>query len=148
MISQHGEIYSREFGFSVDMEIGVARKMVAILESNDPLNQLWIAEDESGKRAGSIAVSRLGKAEEGRAFINFVLVVDEFRGSGLARRLMDTVHQHCREQRVRRITLETYTVLQSARRLYDSLGYRILEQNEVQRFGLKLRQEIWFYDLV
>lgn len=148
MISQHGEIYSSEFGFSVDMEIGVARKMAAILDSDDPLNQLWIAEAEGGGRAGSIAVSRIGEVEEAAAFINFVLVVEGYRGVGLARRLMDTVHQHCREQRVKRITLETYTVLDSARCLYDALGYGILQRNEVQRFGLKLQQEIWFYDLV
>ena len=144
MISMHGLVYAREFGFNTDFEAGIARKAATIYESEDSFNRIWIKEVE-GQRAGSIAVSRL---DDGAAFINFVLVMDEFRGRGIAKELMHHLIEYVREAGIARIRLETYTCLEHARVMYRELGFRIASnEKDCQRFGLTLEQEYWQLDL-
>ncbi len=140
MISMHGLIYAREFNFNLEFEIGIAQKAARIGTSKDPFDRIWIKEVD-GQRAASIAVSR---TEDDAAFINFVLVLDEFRGMGIARELMNHVISHVRDAGIRTIRLETYTCLEHARTLYRKLGFGIasIEKN-CQRFGLTLEQEYW-----
>ena len=140
MISMHGLIYAREFNFNLEFELGIAEKAARICGSKDPFNRIWIKE-VGGQRAASIAVSR---AEDGAAFINFVLVLDEFRGSGLANELMNHLITHVRESGIKTIRLETYSCLEHARSLYRKLGFSIASiQRNCQRFGLTLEQEYW-----
>lgn len=136
----HGVIYSREFGFNVDFEIGIARKAAIICESDDPFNRIWIKEVD-GQRAGSIAVS---KTEDGCAFINFVLVLDEYRGQGIALELMQRLIAHVAEAGIKTIRLETYTCLAHARVMYEKLDFKVVISNEnCQHYGLILDQEFW-----
>lgn len=136
----HGLVYAREFGFNADFELGIARKAARICESPDPFNRLWIM-DVDGQRAGSIAVS---KADDGAAFINFVLVLDEFRGRGIARELMEHLIAYVADSGIATIRLETYTCLVLARELYKTLGFTIASsEKNCQRFGLSLEQEYW-----
>jgi len=140
MISMHGLIYAREFNFNAEFEEGIAKKAARICESDDPFNRIWIKEID-GQRAGSIAVSKL---EDGAAFINFVLVLDEYRGQGIAMELMQHLMAHARDAGISRIRLESYTCLEHARVMYRNLGFSIAsrEQN-CHRFGLTLTQEYW-----
>ena len=140
MISMHGLIYAREFNFNAEFEVGIAKKAAAICESDDPFNNIWIKEVE-GQRAGSIAVSKMS---DGAAFINFVLVLDEYRGRGIAVELMQHLMDHVRDAGINTICLETYTCLEHARVMYKNLGFSIAshEKNCV-RFGLMLEQEYW-----
>lgn len=140
MISMHGIIYAREFGFNTDFEAGIARKAATIYESKDPFNRIWIKELE-GQRAGSIAVSR---TDDGAAFINFVLVPDEFRSRGIAKELMQHLIAHVRQEGIETIRLETYTCLEQAREMYRNLGFSIAScEKDCERFGLTLEQEYW-----
>ncbi len=144
MISMHGVIYAREFGFNTDFEAGIARKAARIYESEDSFNRIWITDVE-GQRAGSIAVSR---QDDGAAFINFVLVLEEFRGRGIAKELMRHLIEYVREAGIETIRLETYTCLKHARYMYRELGFRIASnEKDCQRFGLTLEQEYWELDL-
>jgi len=136
----HGLIYSREFGFNSEFEVGIASKAAWILQSGEPFNRLWIMEID-GERAGSIAVS---KADDGAAFVNFVLVLDAFRGRGIARKLMEHLMRYVVDSGVKTIRLETYTCLVHARQLYKSLGFTIASsEKNCQRFGQTLEQEYW-----
>ena len=70
----HGLVYAHEFNFNLEFEVGIAKKTARICESKDSFDCIWIKEID-GQRAGSIAVSKQG---DGAAFINFVLVLDEY----------------------------------------------------------------------
>lgn len=136
----HGLIYAREFNFNSEFEVGIAKKAAAICESEDPFNRIWIKEVD-GQRAGSIAVSKL---EDGAAFINFVLVLDEYRGLGIAMELMQHLMAHVRDFDINTIRLETYTCLVHARVMYKRLGFGIISSDKnCARFGLELTQEYW-----
>ncbi|PCI80250.1 MAG: GNAT family N-acetyltransferase [SAR86 cluster bacterium] len=140
MISMHGLIYAREFNFNAEFEAGIAKKAARIRESDDPFNCIWIKQVD-GQRAGSIAVSKL---DDGAAFINFVLVLDEYRGRGIAMELMQHLIVHVRGAGINTIRLETYTCLEHARVLYKNLGFSIASsEKDCVRFGLTLTQEYW-----
>lgn len=140
----HGLIYAREFGFNTDFEAGIARKAARIYESSDPFDCIWIME-VAGRRAASIAVSKM---DDGGAFINFVLVLDEFRGKGIAWELMQHLIAHVRAAGIKKIRLETYTCLEHARVMYEKLGFSIAScEKNCQRFGLTLEQEYWELEL-
>ncbi len=145
VISKHGEIYTREFSFDPSFEVHIANKFVKLFSpASSSFNSLWIAEVE-GDRAGSIGISQ---KSDHVAFINFVLVLNEFRGSGIAKQLFETVRNHCEEQNFRTMELETYSCLVAARELYRALGFKIsLTNSGVQAFGQTVDQEFWQLDL-
>lgn len=139
IISMHGEVYAKEFGFDGSFEINIADKVVKYFSQKDDFNRVWIAEVESS-RAGSVAIRKL---DDDIGFINFVIVQDLFRGQGIANVLMEKVLIHGRQNRCKKFRLETYTCLESARKLYAKLGFKIVESNSINRFGLDLVQEYW-----
>ncbi len=141
IISKHGEIYTQEFEFNPSFETHIANKFVYFFrKEKSPFDTIWICEID-GQRAGSVAVWK--KSEE-KAFINFVLVLDGYRGHGIANKLFEVVIQHCKDYQFKAIELETYDCLKSARNLYDKLGFAIIQTNkEVTLFGKTMDQEFW-----
>ncbi|MEC9342415.1 MAG: GNAT family N-acetyltransferase [Pseudomonadota bacterium] len=144
VVARHGELYEREFGFSRDFGHDIAAKMQAFLDRADPLRRLWIAE-MAGMRAGSIAIS---EKEPKVAFLNFVLVEPEFRGRGLADAMMNRALDHARMHAMSMVSLETYSCLEGARRLYRRHGF-VVERVApgIERFGRRFDQEFWSLQL-
>ncbi len=140
IISKHGEIYTQEFQFDITFEVNIAAKAVALLKKANTFDTFWIYEIE-GKRAGSIAISKLSDQV---AFINFVLVLNEFRGKGVAQTLMNKAIGHARADGMTIIRLETYSCLKNARKLYKKLGFTITEPpKQIAKFGQSFDQEFW-----
>ncbi len=146
IISSHGEVYQNEFAFSGEFERNIAEKIVNfydLIQQDNRSNRIWIA-DEDSQRAGSIALSR---RDNNIGFINFVLVLPECRGQGLARRLMETLIEAAREIGYSKLRLETFTVLVDARMLYEKMGFQIVETTKQQRFDKEIVQEFWELEL-
>lgn len=141
IILAHGELYASEFGFTTDFEINIARKIVYLFEgAAHPFNAFWITE-VGDNRAGSIAIS---KRNETTAFINFVLVLNQYRRRGIARNLLDIAIRRCKEHGFKSIELETYSFLQNARRIYSGLGFEITSTEKgVSEFGQTSDKEFW-----
>lgn len=144
IIASHGALYAQEFHFDARFEVDIARKAVALCDRAAPFTRLWIAEVD-GEKAGSIAVSQMGK---GLAFINFLLVLPGYRGRGIARQLMQQALDHAAGHGLRRVRLETYSCLVGARRLYAAMGFRLAEPvKPLERYGQRFEQEFWALDL-
>lgn len=140
IVVQHGVLYRAEFGFDETYQQGIAGKMRALVERNEAFTRILIAEIDR-ERAGSIAISAL---PEGGAFLNFVLVSPEHRRQGIAELLLQRVIDHARENACRFVQLETYSVLEGARRLYARSGFAIAKvEPGMTRFGQKFDQEFW-----
>jgi ribosomal protein S18 acetylase RimI-like enzyme len=141
IISMHGEIYAKEFNFDPYFEFHIASKMLDFLEAIErSFGEIWICEAD-GERAGSIAVS---KDLENRAFINFLLVPEKYRGHGIGRILLDAVIERIRKEGLKTVRLETYSCLKSARELYQKAGFHIAEiEKDVHLFGQLFDQEFW-----
>ncbi len=139
IIASHGEVYAREFGFDASFEFGIANKLAQHFSAADGFNRIWIAEMD-GERAGSIAVRPIG---DSIAFIHFVLVLERFRGSGIARALLERVVDHATAHERRLLRLETFDCLTDARELYRRSEFELVECNALQIFGHARVQEFW-----
>ena len=144
MISMHGVIYSREFHFDSNFEVDIARKAIALCDKKDGFSEIWIKK-VAGENAGSIAVSNIA---EGVAFINFVLVLERYRGQGIAGELMRHALDYAKTQGCHQVKLETYSSLTNARKLYATLGFRISGPvKQLEKYGQTFEQEFWAIEL-
>ncbi len=140
VISAHGRLYAEEFGFDLEFELGIARKMVAFHENPAEVNRIWIYEAD-GQRGGSIALSQ--RADH-VAFLNFFLVEPLLRGRGIGEKLLLVAVEYARANAFRRVALETYSCLEAARRLYDRAGFdMVLSRKDVMAHGRTFDQEFW-----
>jgi ribosomal protein S18 acetylase RimI-like enzyme len=140
LISIHGKLYAEQFNFDSNFEIAIAKKVLTFLEAPHAFNRLWIASTDY-KRVGSIAVSL---QHDQTAFVNFLLVKTQYRGYGIARKLLDKVISHSKDNDLEILRLETYSCLESARKLYSKYGFEIYKKNAaVQKYGRTFDQEFW-----
>ncbi|WDP88530.1 MAG: GNAT family N-acetyltransferase [Desulfobacter sp.] len=140
IISQHGLVYSNEFNFDLSFEVDIAGKAVSLCKKKDPFTRIWIKEVD-GEKAGSIAISKLG---EGLAFINFLMVLNRYRGRGIARQLMAFALNYAEGNGFERVRLETYSCLKAARRIYSGLGFQMSDPiRKLNKYGQRFDQEFW-----
>ncbi len=106
LISTHGSQYSQQFRFNSNFELDIARKVLNFVEDKNEFNRIFIAH-YNGSKVGSIAVSATVNLT---AFINFLLVKDQYRNNGIARELMFTAMQHAQDNGLQLVQLETIVV--------------------------------------
>ncbi|MCW9000569.1 MAG: GNAT family N-acetyltransferase, partial [Kangiellaceae bacterium] len=112
-------------------------------QEND-FNKIWVKKTD-GNNAGYVAVSDKG---EETAFVNFFLVLSEFRGKGVAQELMSHAIEYSRINGATKVLLETYDCLTAARKIYTHFGFTINEQTEfLNKYGRKFKQEFWELNL-
>ena len=88
--------------------------------------------------AGHAAVYA-NQVESGVAFLSSIAVDRRFRGSGIARALLEQVIATCRERGFRTLELEVGHLNSSAIHLYQAFGFRTLEgSGEIRRMELAL----------
>lgn len=145
VISRHGALYPREFGWDASFEAMVGKVATSFLENFDPTcERCWIAE-RAGERVGSVFVVRKDKTT---AQLRMLLVEPSARGLGIAQRLVDEVEKFAREVGYSSIRLWTQSDLVGARRIYDRAGYVLVASNPHESFGAKLVAEDWEKQLV
>jgi len=142
IVMAHGEMYSREFGWSLAFEEMVADIMGRYAAGHDPdREQAWIAEVD-GERAGCIACMQ--EDDDPRTARLRVLLVDpKHRGLGLGASLVDTCVGFARTTGYARMTLWTTGNLHSARRLYEAHGFRLTDEQRHDAFGADLVGQSW-----
>lgn len=82
--------------------------------------RVLVATDDSGQVLGTVAY----KAENGEGHIRGMAVLPQWHGSGIARKLLDTVERDLRELHCRSITLDTTRPLRRAISFYEKNGFR------------------------
>jgi GNAT superfamily N-acetyltransferase len=140
IIAAHGDVYASEFGFDRRFQDRIAEKMRAFLELPSPFNRIWVGlvEDE---RVASIAIS---DRADSVIFLNFVLVLPQYRGKGVGSAMMKLALDHARTHLFKQVQLETYSCLVDARALYGRLNFRMTEVVPEQKaYGKSFDQEFW-----
>lgn len=92
--------------------------------------QIFVAL-HNGHVIGTCAVTPHGGEEVELAKLT---VAPDFRGQGIARRLVERCIAYAREQNVRRMMLVSNSQLQGALRLYESLGFRYCPVPAVKKY--------------
>jgi len=136
IVSRHGELYTREYGWDASFEVLVASIMGAYDPSRDAA---WIAEVD-GRRAGCVLCVH---HDERTAKLRTLLVEPDVRGLGVGRRLVDEVVRHARARGYAELTLWTNDILSAARRIYERAGFTLDGEAPHRAFGHDLVEQTW-----
>jgi len=100
--------------------------MLAALREPTPTNLVLIAEDPAGTPVGGMLVSTATDYFTGQphAHIEVAAVTVEAVGRGLGRTMIEAAERWANERGYRQITLNVFARNETARAVYEHLGYR------------------------
>ena len=98
----------------------------------DSGGQIFVALHD-GQVVGTCAVLPHGTDDVELAKLT---VASEFRGQGIARRLVERCIAHARQQKARRVMLVSNSQLKAALQLYESLGFRYRPVPESSQYAV------------
>jgi DNA-binding MarR family transcriptional regulator/GNAT superfamily N-acetyltransferase len=140
VVSAHGEIYAREYGWGADFEALVARIVADFAARRDPLRErAWIAAAD-GLRVGSVFIV---KVDDATAKLRLLLLAPEARGLGLGRRLVEEALAFARSAGYRKVVLWTNDSLAAARSIYAKLGFSLVASEKETIFAADTMSETW-----
>jgi DNA-binding MarR family transcriptional regulator/N-acetylglutamate synthase-like GNAT family acetyltransferase len=139
-VERHGVIYDAEFGWGPGFEGLVAELFGKFAQRHNPdRERCWIAE-LNGQRVGCVFVV---EREPGVAQLRCLLVEPKARGHGVGGKLVSACVEFAREAGYRRMMLWTNKGLESARKIYESVGFRLVEEKAHRDFGPELIGQSW-----
>lgn len=140
VIHQHGLLYHQEYGWDESFEVLVAQICVDFIKNYDPQKErCWIAEMQ-GEPVGSIFCV---KASEEVAKLRLLLVAPKARGLGLGTRLVKEGIRFAKRSGYKKLTLWTNDVLIEARKIYEKIGFQLVEEERHRSFGQDLMGQTW-----
>ena len=144
IVELHDELYRREYDRNDAFVDAVRTKLQAAVEAGWPRGGgVWLAE-RGGQVLGSVALTDEGGGE-GR--IRWVLLHPSLRGRGLGRRMVGEAVARARELGMRKLTLDTFSDLRAAARIYRSLGFRVVSEQKRDDWGPTITYQIYELEL-
>lgn len=141
VVMAHGELYDREHGWDATFEELVAGIVGRFATDRDRVRErAWIAELD-GVRAGCVfCVQGDGVAT---AQLRLLLVEPSARGHAIGRKLVEECLCFARAAGYERMTLWTNSLLTSARRIYQAVGFALVDEEPHHSFGHDLVGQHW-----
>lgn len=146
IVARQAELYAEEFGWNAEFEALLFDIAASLAKRFDPAREVcWIAEMD-GEIVGSAAVVR-DPDDAALARLRIVYVDARARGLGIGRRLVEECLRFARRAGYARMTLYTYSLLVSARRIYEAAGFELVEEWTERSYGHDLVGQQWSRDL-
>jgi DNA-binding MarR family transcriptional regulator/GNAT superfamily N-acetyltransferase len=141
VVSRHGALYAREYGFDASFEALVAQIVAEFAQHHDPARErAWIAALD-GDPVGSVFCVDAG---DGVAKLRLLIVDPAARGRQVGKQLVDECIRFARALGYRELTLWTQNQLVAARGIYTRAGFELTErENPRKQFGVKTVSETW-----
>jgi N-acetylglutamate synthase-like GNAT family acetyltransferase len=134
----HGTVYAREFGYNTTFEAYVASGLAEFVESFDSKkDRIWLAEAKH-RIVGSIAI--VGGSRR-RAQLRWFFLHPSYRGHGMGRTLLKQALQFSKKRKYKTVFLWTTSELDTARHLYQELGFKKIHEKEHRLWGKAIREE-------
>lgn len=138
-------LYEHEYGWDWTYEGLVTQILGDFVAHFDATREdAWVAELE-GEIAGSIFLMKSPNAHVAK--LRLLYVEPSARGLGIGSRLVKQCIQRARELGYDKLTLWTNDVLVAARKIYQSAGFTLVEENRHHSFGKNLVGQTWRLDL-
>jgi peptidyl-dipeptidase Dcp len=142
VIYRHGKLYYQEKGYGIGFEAYVAQGLAEFYRSYDAgRDRVWICEDED-KIVGFLLAAHRG-AET--AQFRFFYLEPEYRGIGLAGKMMQLFMDFLKEKNYRSAYLVTTDEQLAGIKLYERYGFTLTEEKPSNTFGKPLVEQR--YDL-
>jgi DNA-binding MarR family transcriptional regulator/N-acetylglutamate synthase-like GNAT family acetyltransferase len=140
IVSRHGALYAREYGWDQRLEALCAEIVASFIRNFDAARErCWIAERE-GENVGTVM---LVKNSARVARLRLLLVEPKARGLGIGARLVEECIRFARQAGYRKMTLWTHSVLTAARHIYQEAGFALVATDMHEEFGKRLTGETW-----
>ncbi|OIV37505.1 hypothetical protein BIV57_10720 [Mangrovactinospora gilvigrisea] len=143
-VQANAAVYHDQFGWNDDYEALVARIVADYAADHHPRREAcWIAELD-GRNVGCVfCVGDHGDPTGTTARLRLLLVAPEARGHGVGRRLVEECVRFARDADYTEMVLWTNSVLGSARRIYQAIGFRLEAEEPHVSFGKQLVGQTW-----
>jgi DNA-binding MarR family transcriptional regulator/GNAT superfamily N-acetyltransferase len=137
----HGKVYAEECGYLLNFEGYVLESLGEWAHQYDPAkDKVWVCES-TGRIIGFLAAVDHGD----RLQLRYFLLLPEYRGIGLGKRLMDEFIAWMKFRGIRKSYLWTTKEQHTAIALYKRYGYKLTEEKPSRAFDKQLIEER--YDL-
>jgi len=142
VISQHGEIYSREYGWDIRFESFVARIAADFVDQFDAEREVcYLAVRGEGAQEERLGCAFVVKQDKMVAKLR--ILAPHARGLGIGKRLVRACIDFARSKGYQRMTLWTNDVLHAARAIYVAEGFTLIGEERHHSFGLDLVGQNW-----
>jgi GNAT superfamily N-acetyltransferase len=142
----HGLYYSRNWDLGLFFEAKVAAELSEFLQRFDPSADFFSIAQVNDHIVGSIVVDGSNLNEES-ARLRWFIVDPQYHGWGIGRRLISEAVDFCRQAGHPRLYLWTFEGLDTARHLYESFGFRLIDQHSFDQWGAVLNEQKFVLDL-
>jgi GNAT superfamily N-acetyltransferase len=140
VVHRHGVLYAREYGWNLEFEALVASIVGDFVRNFDKhLDRCWIAEFD-GKIVGSVFIV---KHTDSSAKLRMLYVEPEARGHGVGRKLVDSALEFSRAAGYASVILWTNPQLTAARKIYEAVGFEMIEERTERAFGVEFVSQTW-----
>ena len=131
---------SEHFGFGAGFEVRIAADLAEFVSRIDASpNEIWRAEMD-GEIVGSVSIDGQDLGD-GLAHLRWFVVSDELRGCGAGKELLTRALAFCDERGFREIHLWTIKGLDSARSLYESHGFELVDEYHGDQWSAEVLEQ-------
>jgi GNAT superfamily N-acetyltransferase len=133
----HAVYYHENWGLDASFEAQVGKELSEfILEFQEGRDGLWVVSS-GGELAGSIVID--GRQSDTRgARLRWLIVAPQFQNLGVGHELLNHAVDFCQKAGHRHIYLWTFEGLDTARVMYEHVGFRLSEEMEAPQWGKAL----------
>ena len=142
----HGVYYHENWNFDIRFEAQVGRELSEFLQDFRDGRDFFRTARVGDRLAGSIAIEGKRAATDG-ARLRWFIVAPGFQRLGIGRRLIHEAIGFCRDAGYGRVILWTFKGLDRARALYESAGFRIAVEHDIQQWGNRITEQMYALDL-
>ena len=140
IIHRQARLYAEEYGWNEEFEALIAEIAAKFIRNFDPARErCWVAELD-GEIVGAVF---LVKDSDEVARLRMLHVDAKARGQGLGRRLVEECIRFARAKGYKTLTLWTNDILTSARRIYETAGFKLVAEEKHRSFGKDLVGQHW-----